>query len=144
MKYANTENQTFFQLLYLKQKMIRLLILFVSSLVISFPVLSFTHTQSTITLAKDIRLSTLTNEPSSQSDDSDFSVALQSRILNLLIQQLLENTDKSLYSSFKESSVFYKTNAFTVNISANIENRIRIEIHDFSVTPTKVLDVFPE
>lgn len=142
MKYPNIENSMPIRFLYFKKRLSQLLIILVSSFLISSPASAFISSHSAITSAKDLHFNILTSNSSYQEDPSDFSIALQSRILSLLAQQLLEKTDKKKPSSFLKTSISYKTNTFSVNIISNLDSKIRIEIHDHGVRPPKVLEVY--
>lgn len=140
MKYSNAENKHLFFFFFLKKRISQLLIVFITSLALTSPTLAFVSSPSAITSAKDIQF-TLANHSPPKVSYSDFSMALQSRILNLLTQQLLENTDKKFRTSFLESRILYKTNTFAVNIISNFDNRIRIEIHEHGISLPKVVEV---
>lgn len=121
----------------------RILLTIYLSIGLSSSGFAFIPIQPTITSAQDIPFYKLTSNTTTPANNSDFSIALQSRILNLLTQQLIENTHKKYQTSFSDASVRYKTHAFVVNISPNIENNIRIEIRDHGASTSQIVEITP-
>lgn len=102
---------------------------------------AFVPTESAIASAKDISFNKQLRHSPSKQESSEFSVALQSRILSLLTRQLIENVDNQLQSSFSHSAMLYKTNTFVVKISSPINSRVRIEIREHGATSFSVIEV---
>lgn len=107
----------------------------------SSPATAFVTSPSLAKTPKHLHFSELIPPSTRTTNHSDFSVALQSRILNLLTQQLIENTNNKLHDSLMSYPLSYKTNTFEVNILADMNNKIIIEIHDHGMRSPEIIEI---
>lgn len=137
MKYSNDSRS--FQ--SLNKRLCAALMLLLFAYFLSSSASAFISPQSFATTPNDKYFNELINSSSRKTGISDFSVALQSRILNLLTHQLIENTNKKMHDSLLGYPVSYKTKTFGVNILADMNNNITIEIHDHGMSPPEIVKI---